>query len=83
MPLLRDTRTAPPGGWHYTQPETGLVMRAASLGELIATVIRHRTYKSIAPLDADEVSVQIQRQICERVGPDFGRPEPAAHGCRE
>jgi len=78
MPLLKDTRTAPPGGWRYTQPQTVLEMKAGSLGELIATVIRHRSYKGIAPLDPTEVSTEIQRQIVERLGAEFGRPEPAA-----
>jgi hypothetical protein len=77
MPLLKDIRTAPPGGWRYTQPQTGLEMKAGSLGELIATVIRHRSYKGIAPMDVDEVSAEIQRQICARVGEEFSRPEPA------
>lgn len=76
MPLLKDTRTVPPGGWRYIQPQTGLLMKAPSLGELIATVIRHRSYKGIAPLDADEVSAEIQRQLCAKLGSEFSRPEP-------
>lgn len=75
MPFLKDTRTAPPGGWRYTQPETGLEMRENSLGELVATVIRHRSYKGISPLGADEVSAEIQRQLCSNLPGDFSRPE--------
>lgn len=75
MSLLKDTRTAPPGGWRYTQPETGLEMRENSLGELVATVIRHRAYKGISPLGADEVSAEIQRQICSKLPGEFSRPE--------
>lgn len=75
--VLRDTRTAPPGGWVYTQPETGLRMSEPSPGELIATVVRHRTYKNLTPLDADDVWNDIQRQICERLPSEFCRPEPS------
>jgi hypothetical protein len=51
-------------------------MTGRSLSELIVSVIRHRSYKNLGPMDADEVSEDIQRQICERVGPEFSRPEP-------
>lgn len=85
MSLLRDTRTAPPGGWRYTQPETGLTMDGLSLSELVVKVIRHRSYKGISPMDADDVSEEIQRQICERLmetkdGKQFCRPEPGDGG---
>lgn len=80
MALLKDTRTAPPGGWVYLQSETGLRMTEPSPGELIATVIRHRTYKGITPLDADDVWRDIQRQLCEKLGNNFCRPEPGDGG---
>lgn len=75
MPLLKDTRTAPPGGWRYTQPETGLTMRERSLGELVATVTRHREYRKLPRTVDLEVSVDIQRQICSSLPGDFSRPE--------
>ncbi len=75
MPLLKDTRTTPPGGWRYTQPETALEMRGNSLPELIGTVTAHRKYKGLERTFDYEVSIDIQRQICAALPGDFAHPE--------
>jgi hypothetical protein len=77
MALLRDTRTTPPGGWRYVQPETECAMQAATLGELTGLVQAHRIYKGLDPRGLGEISADIQRQICARLGASFSRPEPA------
>lgn len=39
---LNEELLTPPGGWRYEQPETGVVMRATTLKDLVGQVVSHR-----------------------------------------
>ena len=66
---LTDPMRIPPGGWKYTQPQTGAEIRGGDYFQLIDKVRRHRHLNSIATLAIEE---EVQAQICERLG-DAGR----------
>lgn len=76
MALLKRKNTQPPGGFTYYQKETRLLLKGDNLSELIDRVIAHRKYKNLPTGDAEEVSLEIQRQICTRLG----RHECSAEG---
>lgn len=61
MATIKDLNTIPHGGWRYIQPETGARFEAGDLRDLVAKVTAHRAYKG---LPADDVSRDIQRQLC-------------------
>jgi hypothetical protein len=58
----------PPGGWWYVQRETLARLTDMSLAGLAGTVIEHRRHKGLGPLDAEAVALEIERQICQRLG---------------
>lgn len=68
MALLKLQNTKPPGGYTYLQAETGLVIDSDSLHGLVAKVIQHRQYRSLGPTDDATVLLEVQRQICSRLG---------------
>lgn len=68
MATLKYPATAPPGGFIYLQAETKLRLDGDSLHALIAKVISHRRYKGLKPDDEPTVRLEVQRQICTRLG---------------
>lgn len=68
MPLLNSLTTTPPGGWTYRQVETDFTMKEENFKKLLATVVAHRQYRNLTPTDPELVSLDIQRQICVRLG---------------
>lgn len=75
MATLRDKRTKPPRGYNYRQQETALEIEGDSLDELVERVIAHRAYKGLLPRDPGTVQLEIERQICTRLGLHECRPE--------
>jgi hypothetical protein len=75
MARLTDTRTGPPGGWRYVQPETGAEIIAPSYPALMERVIEHRRYKRIGSVDLTTVTAEVERQICSGVEARFCRAE--------
>ena len=77
MALLNMPRTTPPlPGFCYTQPETATRIEADTLHELVDAVMQHRRYKELQPQDAEQISVEVQRQICSQMPPGICRGEP-------
>ncbi len=76
MALLGNPRQTPPSGFVYVQPETQTRMEHETLGELVDTVIAHRLYKGLRPVDPQIVSIQIQQQICQSMPPGVCQGEP-------
>ena len=68
MARLKDPNTAPPGGFSYRENRSGLTLTGTSLQDLTARLIDHRRYRGWWPQDAAEVSLEIQRQLCRRLG---------------
>jgi hypothetical protein len=73
MATLKGFRDIPPGGWRYVQPETAVWFRADTFDELRERVKVHREYKGIS---IETLDLDIQRQLCLRLGPEFCTPEP-------
>lgn len=65
---LRQKCIVPPGGYFYTQPETNFRIDAPTFDKLINRVIEHRTYKEIMPILRKRVALQVEDQICARIG---------------
>lgn len=75
MALLKSPNTAPPGGFRYRQAETGLTLIGDSLQALTAQVVSHRRHKGLKPDGEHLVGLEIQRQICTRLGHDYCKAE--------
>lgn len=76
--ILRNERNEPPGGWRYKQEETGLQLMERTLPDLCRKIREHRRYKDLkGSLDLNEISIEVQRQICANMNdsPVFCRPE--------
>lgn len=66
----------PPGRWVYFQKETRLWMMGEDRDDLTTQILNHRHYKSLPRTERHEVSEDIERQVCERLGPDLCQAEP-------
>ena len=63
--MITVTDTTPPGGWRYTQPETGYEMQAMVLPALRAQVQMHRKSNREMKLDLDEGWWErVQAEMC-------------------
>lgn len=67
MAHLKNTNRVPPGGWFYTQPDTGFTARKGTLVSLIAAVAEHRNANSLERTLFQDVKADIESQICERM----------------
>ncbi len=75
MATLKHRNTQPPGGFSYYQKDTRYLLKGDSLGELTDRVVRHRKYRNLLPTDAETVQLEIERQICTRLGSYHCRAE--------
>ncbi len=73
MALIRSFRDVPPGGWRYVQPETGVRFAADTFEALVEQIRPHREYKGIP---ADELGLEVQRQLCTGLTVAECKPEP-------
>ncbi len=70
MALLKSFRDTPPGGFQYFQLETECTIKAECWPEIVDKVIEHRKYKNLHPQDRAAVELDIQRQMCRKLGKD-------------
>lgn len=75
MALLKRWRQSPPGGFTYRQAETALTITAENGDALVDQVVAHRVYRNLTPTDRETVRLEIERQICVRLGHSDCRPE--------
>lgn len=68
---LKNPMHVPPGGYVYTQPETGEVFDGRSLGGTVQLVFMHRQANGLPRPNTMDVSDDIQDQICKRVGHEW------------
>jgi hypothetical protein len=64
---LNDVMKVPPGGWRYTQTDTGMELSGGDYYSLRERVRRHRQLNALAV--GPELDDEIQAQICDRIGP--------------
>jgi hypothetical protein len=76
MARLKDRMTEPPGGWTYTQFETGHRMRGENETDLVNMIISHRQWKGLQPVDFPTVKAEVERQICLGQERAICMPEP-------
>lgn len=75
MATLKSRNTSPPGGFVYFQRETEFTLRGENEHQLIDLVVAHRKYRNLHPQDREAVRLDIERQICTRLGYNECRPE--------
>lgn len=68
MALLRFKNQAPNRGFTFMQGETRLWLEGKSLGELVKKVKDHRQHKGLHPQDEASIQLEVERQICARLG---------------
>jgi len=68
MALLKSKRDTPPGGWKFLQKETDFTVTGENEEQLIGLVVAHRQYRNLQPQDRESVRLDIERQICTRLG---------------
>lgn len=75
MAVLRKRSETPHLGWQYFQKETEFTIKGENEEQLIDFVVKHRQYKNLHPQDRPSVKLDIERQICTRLGSAECRPE--------
>lgn len=68
MALLKKHNETPPGGWTYFQRETEFTIKAENENQLVDMVTAHRQYRNLQPQDKASVQIDVERQICTRLG---------------
>lgn len=68
MPRLKFSNEVPPGGFWYLQRETALRIEGDSVKDVTNKTIAHRKYKGLTPTDYATVVLEVERQICARLG---------------
>lgn len=80
MAILKRRHETPPGGWVYFQRETEFTIKGENEDALIASVVAHRKYRNLQPQEPPLVALDIERQICVRLGHGECRPESKNDG---
>lgn len=65
---MRTLNVTPPGGWRFTDPETGHEMYMSTWENLLNQAANHRVYKNLPLEDLDNL---IQDQICAKLDPKW------------
>jgi hypothetical protein len=73
---LNNLLHVPPGGWKYTQTQSGLVIYGGDYYDLREKVRKHRQINRY--LTGPELDSEIQEQLCAKLS-----PEARAHFCRD
>ncbi len=75
MALLKSFTTTPHLGWRYFQQETEFTLTGDNWEELVKAVTDHRVYRNLQPQDKAAVELDIQRQMCRKLGKQECRSE--------
>lgn len=70
-PSLKDKHFVPPSGFEYRQPETGVKLNGFSFTDTVRIVIEHRKANSLDRQSLDEVTEDVETQMCHRVPSHF------------
>ena len=80
MARLKHRNLKPPRGFRYYQRETQLVIESDNLLSLAKKVCAHRRQRGLEPTDEPTVMLEIERQMCTRLGTADCRPESPNDG---
>lgn len=75
MARLKYPRDVPPNGFWFIQKESFLRLEGESLKDLAEKVVAHRKYRGYEPTDFATVALEVERQICSRLGVYHCKPE--------
>lgn len=75
MARLKYKNEVPPGGFVFIQAESRLKIFGESFGDLVDRVISHRQHRGFGPTDRATVELEVERQMCSRLGKNFCRSE--------
>lgn len=64
---LKNLKSGPPGGWQYTQPQSGYTMSSIVFYDLVKKVSMHR-HNMNYPMG--DVAAEVEAQICSRMSPE-------------
>ena len=83
--MLKSLIKAPPGGWPYTQEETGLKLDGGSFEIVSVRVLEHRIYKKLDRATLLQVMEDIEQQIILRIDrdPNFCTDKNLTNGKRD
>ena len=70
---LRTVMTTPPGGWRFTDPDTGLEIEAKSYESLVERVLDHRSYKGLC---VEDIRAVTETQLAEGCEPNWWQTRP-------
>lgn len=76
MAVLCHPNTAPPDGWWFVVPESGVHIDGWTLTELTERVMAHRDWTKKVVQSFDETKLEIERQICSGMPEGVCRAEP-------
>ena len=75
MMRLIQTSVVPPGGYSYTQPETGQVLQSDSLHQLVNRVVAHRKANNLpVPFNIEDI---VEEALCKERGELCADDSPA------
>lgn len=75
MATLRFFNSNPPGGWRFLELRTRLVIEGENGEDLCWKVRQHRIHKQLLPIDPASIRLEVERQICGRLGLAECKPE--------
>jgi hypothetical protein len=64
MPTLKSLNNTPQGGWRYLQPGTNVWFYENNWDLLVSKVRTHREYKGLDGANVEDVSKDVQNQLC-------------------
>lgn len=72
MMRIQNPTVLPPGGWPYTQPETGWRVPDAmsSFSNVVSAIVEHRRGNRLPGADVETASIDLHSYTCTRLGND-------------
>jgi hypothetical protein len=70
---LRNLVVIPPGGWRFTDPDTGLFIETSTYPGLLKKAKLHREYKQLSLKDLPEM---VETQICKKLDRSWFQGQP-------
>jgi len=78
MLKINNSSVVPPGGWKYTDPDTGAQFGVPTYGAMAGKVAQHRRGNNLPPLSAADLDHILCLQAADGVCNETGEPVPKA-----